>query len=153
MASSTQTSPGSMARVRPYRESDLHKLEELFRRNFPDLLLPDLRGESSDLNLVLEDAQGELQMAVVGGLFPAAFPLIDPNARIAEAEREDFSALLAAAEQELREKKIAPCILVLWLPEKQLIRRLLVEGLGFINYRNQTPYAKFVEQSVMATKQ
>ncbi len=35
MATPTQTNPGSMARIRPYKESDLHKLEELLRQNFP----------------------------------------------------------------------------------------------------------------------
>ena len=141
MATPTQTSPRSMARVRRYKESDLSRLEELFRKNYPIMLTPDLRGESSDFNLVLEDARGELQMAMVGGGFLSAFPLIDPKSRV---EREDFGALLAAAEQELCKKGLALDVLVLWLPEDQLHHRLLLESLGFVSFRNTIPYAKVV---------
>ncbi len=141
MATPTQTSPGSMARVRRYKESDLSRLEELFRKNYPIMLTPDLRGESNDLNLVLENARGELQMAMVGGGFLSAFPLIDPKSRV---EREDFGALLAAAEQELCKKGLALDVLVLWLPEDQLHHRLLLESLGFVSFRNTIPYAKVV---------
>ena len=151
MATPTQTSPGSMARVRRYKESDLSRLEELFRKNYPIMLTPDLRGESRDSNLVLEDARGELQMAMVGGGFLSAFPLIDPKSRV---EREDFGALLAAAEQELCKKGLALDVLVLWLPEDQLHHRLLLESLGFVSFRNTIPYAKVVVgQSPTETKQ
>ena len=37
MSSPDKTTVSPMARVRPYRESDLHKLEELYRQNFPHL--------------------------------------------------------------------------------------------------------------------
>ena len=141
MATPTQTRPRSMARVRPYKESDLHKLEELFRRSYPIMLTPDLRGEANDLNLVLENARGELQMAMVGGGFLSVFPLIDPKSRV---EREDFGALLATAEQGLCKKGLALDVLVLWLPEDQLHHRLLLESLGFVSFRNTIPYAKVV---------
>ena len=137
----TQTTSRSMARVRRYKESDLSRLEELFRKNYPIMLTPDLRGENSDLNLVLENARGELQMAMVGGGFLSAFPLIDPKSRV---EREDFGALLAAAEQELCKKGLALNAFVLWLPEDQLHHRLLLESLGFVSFRNTIPYAKVV---------
>jgi hypothetical protein len=38
MATPTQTGSRSMARVRPYRESDLAKLQELFHKNYPELV-------------------------------------------------------------------------------------------------------------------
>ena len=141
MATPTQTGSRSMARVRRYKESDLSRLEELFRKNYPIMLTPDLRGESSDFNLVLENARGELQMAMVGGGFLSVFPLIDPKSRV---EREDFGALLAAAEQGLCKKGLALDVLVLWLPEDQLHHRLLLESLGFVSFRNTIPYAKVV---------
>ena len=151
MATPTQTGSRSMARVRRYKESDLSRLEELFRKNYPIMLTPDLRGESSDFNLVLENARGELQMAMVGGGFLSAFPLIDPKSRV---EREDFGALLAAAEQELCKKGLALDVLVLWLPEDQLHHRLLLESLGFVSFRNTIPYAKVVVgQPATETKQ
>ncbi len=151
MATPTQTGSRSMARVRRYKESDLSRLEELFRKNYPIMLTPDLRGESSDFNLVLENARGELQMAMVGGEFLSAFPLIDPKSRVG---REDFGALLAAAEQGLCKKGLALDVLVLWLPEDQLHHRLLLESLGFVSFRNTIPYAKVVVgQPATETKQ
>ena len=141
MATPTQTGSRSMARVRRYKESDLHKLEELFRQNFPGLVHPDLSAERNELNLLLEDSGGEIKMAVVGGRIPVAFPLIDPNSRI---EREEFAALLGAAENELWGKKIAPCPLVLWMPEGDFLHRLLVESFGFRGYRQLAPHVKFL---------
>ncbi len=149
MVSPTQTKPRSMARMRRYKESDLSRLEELFRQNFPGLVHPDLSAERNELNLLLEDSGGEIKMAVVGGRIPVAFPLIDPKSRV---EREEFAALLGAAENELWQKRIAPCPLVLWMPETDFLHRLLVESFGFKSYRDLAPHAKFLEVSSVTEK-
>ena len=57
MATPTQTKPRSMARVRPYKESDLAKLQELFHKNYPDLATPEFTNQDQ-LDLVLEDERG-----------------------------------------------------------------------------------------------
>ena len=54
-----------MARVRPYKESDLAKLQELFHKNYPDLATPEFTNQDQ-LDLVLEDERGQVKMAIMG---------------------------------------------------------------------------------------
>ncbi len=72
MATTTQASPGSMARVRPYRESDLAKLQELFHKNYPELVTPEFTNQDQ-LSLVLEDELGQVKMAMMGNPIVTAF--------------------------------------------------------------------------------
>ena len=151
MATPTQTSPGSMARVRPYKESDLAKLQELFHKNYPDLATPEFTNQDQ-LDLVLEDERGQVKMAIMGNSMVTAFPLLDPYTCSSQAEFEGFRALEAAAEQRLAQRGFP--ILILWLPKQQLLRRLQVEGLGYNSYPNLAPYGKFlVPQSPTEKKQ
>jgi hypothetical protein len=57
------------ARVRSYRESDLAKLQELFHKNYPELVTPEFTNQDQ-LSLVLEDERGQVKMAIMGN--PAA---------------------------------------------------------------------------------
>ncbi len=45
MATPTQTGSRSMVRVRSYRESDLAKLQELFHKNYPELVTPEFTNQ------------------------------------------------------------------------------------------------------------
>ena len=151
MATPTQTSPCSMARVRPYKESDLAKLQELFHKNYPDLATPEFTNQDQ-LDLVLEDERGQVKMAIMGNSMVTAFPLLDPYACSSQADFEEFRALEAAAEQRLTQRGFP--ILILWLPKHQLLRRLQVEELGYNSYPNLAPYGKFlVQKSVTEKKQ
>ena len=69
MFSPDKTTVPPMARVRPYRESDLAKLQELFHKNYPELVTPEFTNQDQ-LSLVLEDERGQVKMAIMGN--PAA---------------------------------------------------------------------------------
>ncbi len=83
-----------MARVRPYRESDLAKLQELFHKNYPELVAPEFTNQDQ-LSLVLEDERGQVKMAIMGN--PAA---IDRSPQsLARIRPERDSGLVAGSDR------------------------------------------------------
>ena len=56
-----------LASARSYRESDLAKLQELFHKNYLELVTPEFTNQDQ-LSLGLEDERGQVKMASMGNL-------------------------------------------------------------------------------------
>ncbi len=129
--------------IRTYKPSDLGALLRMFEAGNFDYELPDLDSGIFVSKTVLENGNGQVEMALLGRLTVEMYMLLDPTVGTPRERWEKFLKLHEAVEREMRVNGIHD--VHAWIPPKiakSFGRRLA--GLGWIRDDAFTPYVKYI---------